>query len=54
MVNYVSGYGLWESSEEIQPSIMSYRDLEEGKECLGDSFEGTICPVAFIDIPLCC
>ena len=50
----VSGHGLAEFGEEIQPSIVSYKELEEGKECLRDSFEGTIGPVVFVDIPLFC
>lgn len=52
MVSNVSGGGLAESGEEIQPSIVSYREFKKGKECLSDSFKGTICPTAFIDMPL--
>ena len=53
MVSNMSGHGLAESSEEIQHSIMLYKELEKGKKCLSDSFEGTICPFVFVEIPLC-
>lgn len=52
MVSNMGGHGLAKSSEELQPSIMSYRELEEGKECLTNSFKGTICLVALVDIGL--
>ena len=52
IVNNVNGRGLAESSEELQPSFMSYKKLEEGKECLSDYFQGTICPIVFVDMPL--
>lgn len=34
MVINVSGHGQVESSEELQPSNLSYHELKEGKECL--------------------
>lgn len=52
MVSNVSGDGLVEFGEEVQPSIMSYRELEKGKECLRNFFKGTLCLDVFIDIPL--
>ena len=54
MVINVSGGGLAESSEVLQPSIMLYRELEKGKECLSESLKGTTCPIVFIDIPFGC
>ena len=51
MVSNVSGHGLEEFNDKLQPSIMSYREVEKGEEFLSDSLKGTICPIAFIDIP---
>lgn len=52
MISDVSGCGLEKFDHELQPSIVSYRELEKGKEYLSNSFEGTICLVVFVDIPL--
>ena len=54
MVSNGSGNGMVESDEDLQPSIMSYRELEKGKECLRNSFKVTICPTLFVNIPLGC
>ena len=54
MVRNVSDGVMAEFVEGIQPSIMSYRELEKGKEFLSGSFKGTICPIVFVSIPLGC
>lgn len=54
MVSNVSTGGLVEFSEELQPSIVLESELEKGNKCIIYSFEGTICAIVFIDIPLGC
>ena len=52
LVNKVGGYGLAESGEKLQPSIMSNGKLKEWKECVRNHFDGWIGCIIFIDIPL--
>jgi len=52
-MNVISDMGshrLAKSSEELQPNVMSNRELEKGKESFGNPFKSGVSPYRIINI----
>lgn len=52
VIGNMGSYGLAESGEELQSSVMSDRELNEWNEIFGDRFKGGVSPYYFINVPL--